>query len=81
VPEGKDPRTLDFLCLDPSTEDYDLDLVESKLLEIDELSNGDIFAEEAVLAKGPIKHSIVTAIPTELFILDMHDFLKLRKVK
>ncbi len=55
-------------------------MVESKLLEIDDLSNGDIFAEDSILLKYPIKHSVVTTIPSEIFMLDMHDFLKLDKV-
>jgi CRP-like cAMP-binding protein len=64
----------------PSDEDYELELVESKLLEIDDLTNGDSFAEDAILLKLPIRHSVVTVIPTEIFMLDMHDFLKLDKV-
>lgn len=31
--------------------------------------------------KHPIKHSVVTTIPSEIFMLDMHDFLKLDKVR
>ena len=54
--------------------------VQSKLLEIDELSNGDTFGDEAVPFKLPIKHSIVTMIPSEIFMLDGHDFLNLDKV-
>ena len=71
---------LNYLIQDPSEEDYELELVESKLLEIDDLSNGDVFAEEAIILKQPIKHSIITAIPSEIFMLDMHDFLRLPKV-
>ncbi len=81
IPEEKwQHQNLAFLILDPSEEDYDLELVESKLLEIDDLSNGDLFADEAIILKQPIKHSIITSIPSEIFMLDMHDFLKLDKV-
>eukprot|EP00347_Sterkiella_histriomuscorum_P006322 403353199 len=70
---------MDYLIQDPNDEDYELELVESKLLEIDDLSNGDVFAEDSIILKQPIKHSIITAIPSEIFMLDMHDFLKLHK--
>ena len=44
------------------------------------LGNGDVFAEDAIILKQPIKHSIITSIPSEIFMLDMHDFLRLHKV-
>lgn len=50
-------------------------------MEIDDLSNGDVFAEDSIILKGPIKHTVITSIPSEIFMLDMHDFLKLEKVK
>lgn len=82
IPEEKwQHQNLEYLIRDPSEEDYELELVESKLLEIDDLSNGDVFAEDAIILKTPIRHSIITAIPSEIFMLDMHDFLKLEKVR
>lgn len=67
------------LVAEPTEEDYELEQVESKLLEIDDLSNGDTFGEDSILLKQPMRHSVVTTIPTEIFMLDMHDFLKLDK--
>ena len=72
---------MEYLVSDPEDEDYELELVESKLLEIDDLTNGDVFAEDAIIMKQPIRHSIITAIPSEIFMLDMHDFMKLDKVQ
>jgi CRP-like cAMP-binding protein len=81
VPEDKyESKSLAFLVSDPHYDDYELEMVESKLLEIDDLTNGDCFGEDAILSKKAIRHSIVTVIPTEIFMLDMHDFLKLDKV-
>jgi len=54
-------------------------MVESKLLEIDDLTNGDFFAEDSILFSIPIRHSVVTVIPTEVFLLDMLNFQKLEK--
>jgi len=59
---------------DPDDEDYDKGEVESKLLEIDELGIGDCFGDYSLIRKEPIQHSVVTYIPTEIFILDQHDF-------
>ena len=55
-----------------------MEIVESKLLELDDLSNGDHFADDSIVLKQPMKHSIVTSIPTEMFIV--HDILSLDKV-
>lgn len=66
---------------DPEEEDYDMGIVKSKLLEIDDLSNGDTFGDDSILLKQPIRHSVVTTIPSEIFMLDLHDFLKLDKVE
>ena len=52
-----------------------LSLVESKLLEVDELHNGDFFGDDCVILKRQINHSLVTAMPTEILTLDAHDFL------
>lgn len=59
---------------DPDEHDYEEGLVESKLLEIDELGIGDCFGDYSLIKKEPIDHSVVTYIPTEIFILDQHDF-------
>lgn len=71
---------LEYLISDPKEEDYELGIVKSKLLEIDELGNGDTFGDDVVIFKYPIKHSVVTMIPSEIFMLDGHDFLNLDKV-
>ena len=67
------------MSADPTEEDYLLQLVESKLLEVDELHNGDFFGDDCVIVKTPIKHSLVTAMPTEILTLDAHDFLQMNK--
>ena len=48
--------------------------MESKLLEVDELHNGDIFGDDCLIQKRQMKHSLVTAMPTEILTLDAHDF-------
>lgn len=67
------------LIEDPTEEDYSKQLVESKLLEIDELGIGDCFGDYSLITKQPIEYSVVTFIPTEIFILDQHDFTSLDK--
>lgn len=62
------------LIKDPTVEEYDLAKVESKLLEIDELSGGDCFADYATILREPINYSVVTVIPSEVFSLDVDDF-------
>ncbi len=52
-------------------------MVESKLLEVDELHNGDFFGEDCVILRKPIKHSLITGMPTEVLTLDSHDFLSI----
>jgi CRP-like cAMP-binding protein len=59
---------------DPSEEDIEKEEVETKLLEIDELGIGDCFGDYSLIKKEPIQYSVVTYIPTEIFILDQHDF-------
>ena len=50
----------DFLMADPTSEEVDEQLVESKLLEIDELANGDTFADHESILKEPITYSVLT---------------------
>lgn len=70
---------IQWLGMDPTEEDYSLSLVESKLLELDELHNGDFFADDCVLLRKPIRNSMITAMPSEILTLDMHDFITLDK--
>jgi hypothetical protein len=49
------------------------------LLEVDELHNGDFFGDDCVIVRKPIKHSLVTAMPSEILTLDAHDFMQLDK--
>ena len=67
------------LIEDPTQEDEEREMVESKLLEIDELGIGDCFGDSSLIHKMPIEYSVVTFIPTEIFILDQHDFNELDK--
>ena len=43
-------------------------------MEIDELSCGDCFAEYASILKEAIQYSVITAIPSEIYSLDIDDF-------
>lgn len=52
-------------------------MVESKLLEVDELTNGDCFGDYASILKEPIKYSVVTVIPCEVFACQISDFMVL----
>lgn len=65
--------------LNPTKEDYEQKLVESRLLEVDEFTNGDCFAEYAAILKEPIKFSVITAIPSEVFIVDIGVFFSVGK--
>lgn len=67
----------DFLSQEPTQEDYQENKVESKLLEIDELTNGDFFADYATILKEPIKYSVVTFIPCECYTVHIHDLMEL----
>lgn len=49
-------------------------------MEIDELTNGDCFAEYAAILKEPIRFSVVTTVPSEVFIVAVGDFFSLGKV-
>lgn len=49
------------------------------MLEVDELHNGDFFGDDCVIVRKPIKHSLVTAMPSEILTLDAHDFMQLDK--
>ncbi len=51
--------------------------METKLLEIDELGTGDCFGDDSLLSHSPIQHSVITVIPTEIYVLDNHDFMNL----
>ena len=49
------------------------------MLEVEELTNGDFFAEYAAILKEPVKFSVVTVAPSEVFVLDVGDFFQLGK--
>ena len=46
-------------------------------MEIDELTCGDFFADQSAILKEPIKYSVITAISSEVFSVDISDFMKL----
>jgi CRP-like cAMP-binding protein len=80
IPQNKeDANDPDFLIKQPTKEDYEQRAVESRLLELDELTNGDCFGEYAAILKEPIRFSVVTMIPTEVFVVDVGDFFSLGK--
>lgn len=61
IPQSrKDACNAEYLIKDPSEAEFDNHQVESKLLEIDELTNGDCFGDYASILKEPIKYSVVT---------------------
>lgn len=72
-------ETLQELIRDPTVSDLDNGYAESKLLEIDELNTGDSFAEYACLLREPISYSVITAIPSEIYSIDLDDFALLGK--
>ena len=43
------------------------------------MHNGDFFGDDCLILKKPIKHSLITAMPSEILTLDMHDFMQLNK--
>lgn len=49
------------------------------MLELDDLFNGDFFGDDCLILKKPIRHSMVTAMPSEILTLDIHDFMQLGK--
>eukprot|EP00356_Strombidium_inclinatum_P009773 CAMPEP_0170481750 /NCGR_PEP_ID=MMETSP0208-20121228/2072_1 /TAXON_ID=197538 /ORGANISM="Strombidium inclinatum, Strain S3" /LENGTH=76 /DNA_ID=CAMNT_0010754509 /DNA_START=913 /DNA_END=1143 /DNA_ORIENTATION=+ len=57
--------------------DYFKQAVDQKLLEVDQLVNGDNFAEKAFIKKEPIEFSVITKIPTEMYILEEFEMAKL----
>jgi hypothetical protein len=83
----KIPRTIessndfDYLTADPELEDYQKNNVESKLLEVDELTNGEVFGEFACILKEKIQYTALTAIPTEVIIVERTNFIPLGKEK
>ena len=70
-----------FLTQEPKQEDYESQVVESKLLEIDELTSGDCFGDYAAILKESVKYSVVTIIPTEVFTVKIIDFIGILKEK
>lgn len=49
------------------------------MLDVDELTNGDIFGEYASILKESIKFTAITAVQTECYVVDRKDFMKLGK--
>lgn len=77
--QSQHQNDVEWLSSDPTSEEYSTSLVESKLLELDEMHNGDFFGDDCLILKKPIKHSMITAMPSEILTLDMHDFMNLSK--
>lgn len=75
VPESsQEASDIAQLIRDPTLQEYDTGKVESKLLEIDDLACGDCFGEYASILKENVQYSVVTAIPTEVYSIDLDDF-------
>jgi CRP-like cAMP-binding protein len=83
----KIPRTIenandfDYLTANPGLEDYKQFKVESKLLEVDELTNGEVFGEFACILKEKIQYTALTAVPTEVIVIERTNFIPLGKEK
>jgi uncharacterized protein (UPF0305 family) len=41
------------------------------------MHNGDYFGDSCLILRKPIKHTLITAMPTEILTLDIHDFMGL----
>ena len=61
---------------DPVDMDYFTANIDQKLLEVDELINGDNFGEMSMIEKSRIEYSAITIIPTELYVLEEYEILK-----
>jgi CRP-like cAMP-binding protein len=64
------------LIQDPEDMDYFTANIDQKLLEVDELINGDNFGEMSMIGKSRIEYSAMTVIPTEIFVLEEYEILK-----
>jgi CRP-like cAMP-binding protein len=71
VPQNqKDANDAEFLIQDPEDMDYFTSNIDQKLLEVDELINGDNFGEMSLINKSRIEFSAITSMPTEILVLD-----------
>lgn len=59
--------------------DYFTANIDQKLLEVDELINGDNFGEMSMINKSSVEYSAITSIPTEVYILEEYELLKHEK--
>ena len=73
---SEEANNVEFLTSNPTDLEYVNLNLEQKLLEVDELMNGDIFGEQAAFLKEPIQFSVVTTMPTEVYIIQDQDFMK-----
>jgi hypothetical protein len=64
------------LIQDPEDMDYFTSNIDQKLLEVDELINGDHFGEMSVINKSRIEFSAMTSMPTEFLVLDEFEIQK-----
>ena len=72
--EDEEVKPSQYEIEEPNEGDYETGMVEAKLLEINELGAGDCFGDDSLIEQSPIKHSVITVIPTEIFVLDQLDF-------
>ena len=56
--------------------DYFTANIDQKLLEVDELINGDNFGEMSMIGKSRIEYSVITSIPTEVYVLEEYELMK-----
>lgn len=69
----REANDAEFLIQEPSDMDYFTHMVDQKLLVVDEYINGDNFGEKSLLEKVPIEYSVITSIPTEVYIIEEYE--------
>ena len=62
---------------DPAAEDYRLGMFESKLLDIDELGQGDCFGDYDVFHEQKMSYSVITTLPSEAYVVSLFEFKKI----
>ena len=72
----KEANDSEFLIQDPEDMDYFTANIDQKLLEVDELINGDNFGEMSMINKSRIEYSVITSIPTEVYVLEEYELMK-----
>jgi hypothetical protein len=65
--------TYEELIADPTENDQ----VETKLLNLETLEKGDVFCHDCVIDHIPSTTSVITEVPSEIYVINEADFLTL----